>query len=111
VGLHRGQRRITNMVDDRLQDWQSRQNECLADSPEFAKVRIGEFKGFVRRSEWSDGLKSLLNEPGRMLAQAVIVKDSPTTTVGAVALADKHVFVKRYNYRGPAYAFKNLFRS
>ena len=99
------------MVDDRPQVWKSLQNECLADSPEFAKVRIGEFKGFVRRSEWSDGLKSLLNQPRRMLAQAIIVKDSHTTTVGAVALADKRVFVKRYNYRGPGYAFKNLFRS
>jgi len=99
------------MVDDRPQVWKSRQNECLADSPEFAKVRIGEFKGFVRRSEWSDGLKSLLNQPRRMLAHAIIVKDSHTTTVGAVALPDKRVFVKRYNYRGPGYAFKNLFRS
>ena len=95
----------------RLRVWQSRQNTCLAENREFAKLTIGGFSGFVRRSEWSDGLKSLLNDPPCMLAQAAIVKDSRATTVGNVALAGKQVFVKRYNYRGPAYAMKNLFRS
>jgi tRNA A-37 threonylcarbamoyl transferase component Bud32 len=95
----------------RLRVWQSRQNRRLASNREFAKLAIRDFSGFVRRSEWSDELKSLLNDPRSMLARAAIVKDCHATTVGKVALADKHVFVKRYNYRGWAYALKNLFRS
>lgn len=95
----------------RLQLWQSRQKRCLAENREFARVKIGDFRGFVRRSEWSAALKLLLGDPRRMLARAAIVKDSRTTTVGSVALADRTVFIKRYNLQGPAYAFKNLFRA
>lgn len=88
-----------------------RPSHFLEENREFARVTIGGFTGFVRRNEWNDGLKSLLEDPCRMLSQASIVKDSRATTVGGVGLAGKSVFVKRYNYRGPGYAFKNLFRS
>ncbi len=95
----------------RLHVWQSRQKRCLAENREFARVTIGDFRGFVRRSEWSAALKPLLGDPPRMLTRAAIVKDSRTTTVGSVALADRTVFIKRYNLQGPVYAFKNLFRT
>ena len=95
----------------RLHLWQSREKRCLAENREYAKVSAGDFRGFARRSEWGGALKDLLTDPRRMLAQAVIVKDSRTTTVGRVALASKEVFVKRYNAQGPFYAFKNLFRA
>jgi tRNA A-37 threonylcarbamoyl transferase component Bud32 len=95
----------------RLHLWQSREKRCLAENREYAKVSAGDFRGFARRSEWSGALKDLLTDPRRMLEQAAIVKDSRTTTVGRVTLANQQVFVKRYNAQGPFYAFKNLFRA
>ena len=95
----------------RLGVWQTRRSSCLAENSEFAKLTIAGFTGFVRRNEWNDGLKSLLDEPRRMLDQAAIVKDCYATTVGSVGVAGKYVFVKRYNSRGTAYALKNIFRS
>ena len=95
----------------RFRVWQSRQKRCLAGNREFAEVTIGACRGFVRRSEWCDGLKNLLVDPPRIFEHAAIVKDSLTSTVGSVALPDKQVFVKRYNLQGPVYAFKNIFRA
>ena len=95
----------------RLRLWQSRQKRCLAENREFIRVTVGAFGGFARRGEWSTALKSFLGAPRQMLAQATIVKDSRTTTVGSVALSDRPVFVKRYNSQGPVYAFKNIFRA
>ena len=95
----------------RFHVWQSRQKRCLEENREFGAVRTGTWNGFVRLSEWSDELKTAFAAPGRLLARAAIVKDSQTTTVGRAVFGAHELFVKRYNYRGAAYAIKDLFRS
>ena len=95
----------------RFRIWKSREKRCFADNREFAEVAIAGFVGSLRRGAWNDGLKAALARPGGLLADAEIVKDSSTTTVGTVSVTCQRAFVKRYNYQGAAYAFKDLFRS
>jgi len=95
----------------RFHVWQSRQKRCLSENREFSAIRTGTWNGFVRLSEWNDELKTAFAAPGRLLARADIVKDSQTTTVGRAVFGARELFVKRYNYRGAAYAVKDLFRS
>lgn len=88
--------------------WRSRQKRCVADNREFAAVGSGGFTGFARR-EWSRHLSDL-SRPAELLASSTLVKDSRTTTVGAVRFWDRKFHVKRYNYQSLAYALKNLLR-
>jgi tRNA A-37 threonylcarbamoyl transferase component Bud32 len=94
----------------RLRVWESRAKRCLAENREFAKAAIGGLAGSLRRGAWNDELKAALARPGGILANAEIVKGSPTTTVGILSFAGQRAFVKRYNYQGAAYALKDLFR-
>jgi tRNA A-37 threonylcarbamoyl transferase component Bud32 len=95
----------------RFRIWKSRGKRCLSDNREFARLAVAGMAGSLRRGQWQDDLQAALARPGGILAEAEIVKDSLTATVGALALAGQKIFVKRYNYQGAIYAFKDLFRS
>jgi tRNA A-37 threonylcarbamoyl transferase component Bud32 len=109
------QRRLARRLEKlgwghRLTVWRSRQKRCLADNREFSRFKNGEFSGSIRRGKRLEEIPSVLADPARLLAIAVIVKDSRTTTVGRVMLAGQEVFVKRYNFQGAAYALKDVLR-
>ncbi|MBW8058514.1 MAG: lipopolysaccharide kinase InaA family protein [Candidatus Methylomirabilales bacterium] len=96
----------------RFHVWQRRRWRCVAENQEFCPVQIGGFTGFARRASWNTSLQILCEEPECLLARPGVhlLKDSRTTTVGLIPSPSGSLFVKRYNYQGLGYAFKDLFR-
>jgi serine/threonine protein kinase len=90
--------------------WQRREKRCLADNREFVRIRQGGFRGSARRADWTPELEELLKIPSAGTKKGEIVKDSRTTTVAALEIADRKIYLKRYNYQGWTYALKDLFR-
>jgi tRNA A-37 threonylcarbamoyl transferase component Bud32 len=91
--------------------WRSRQKRCLAENRDFVQLRLGPYAGYGRRDWSEDGFLAFLSRPSELLSNCAIVKDSRTTTVGAGTLEERTIHVKRYNFQGPGYAFKDFFRA
>jgi tRNA A-37 threonylcarbamoyl transferase component Bud32 len=91
--------------------WQRRAKRCLAANREFVRIRQSGFRGSARRADWTPELEELLKLPSAGTKKGEIVKDSRTTTVAALQIAGKTIYLKRYNYQGWPYALKDLFRS
>jgi tRNA A-37 threonylcarbamoyl transferase component Bud32 len=91
--------------------WRTRQRRCLAENRDFVRLRFGPYAGYGRRDWSEESILTALSRPSELLSSCVIVKDSRTTTVGAGTMGERTIHVKRYNFQGLGYAFKDLFRA
>jgi tRNA A-37 threonylcarbamoyl transferase component Bud32 len=90
----------------RLQHQRSRR--CLRHNRDFAPWRAGPWKGWARVASLTDTARKILQDPDAFLAKrARLLKAGRSATVGA---AD-HLVLKRYNFRKPGNALKDLFRA
>jgi len=94
----------------RLRLWQSRAKRCLRENREFMKLPSQKYLAFGRRCDWTAALQGLVRDPAGLLARSQIVKDSRTTTVGALTVSGRTIYLKRYNYQGVGYALKDVLR-
>jgi tRNA A-37 threonylcarbamoyl transferase component Bud32 len=98
----------------RWRQWTGKDARCLRDSRTFLAFKQEGYRGFYQRRYATPGLLELLGSPGGVFddPRCRLLKDSRTTKVGlwSPPCGGPELFIKRYNYQGWLYAFKDLFR-
>jgi tRNA A-37 threonylcarbamoyl transferase component Bud32 len=94
--------------------WRSRIAKCQEESNLFTRLDLGGYRGWVRRSWDTPGLRETLRDPNACLESpnARVVKHTGTTTVARLDIRDLPgpLFIKRYNRKDAWERTKNLFR-
>ncbi len=92
--------------------WSKNARKCLSSNMRFIKLKHQGFNVYRQRTPEAEALLNLLlPDPDAVLDSATSVKNGRTVSAVKVCSAGKNYFLKRYNYKGLTYGFRNAFRA
>jgi tRNA A-37 threonylcarbamoyl transferase component Bud32 len=103
--------RVELEVQQRAERWRreafaQRSARCLKNNRDFGSRRFGRWNWHVRRAALNLAVEAALNDPDGFLRAARALKKGRSATVGA----RDGLVLKRYNFKKPLNALKDLFR-